>query len=163
MARYSSQFADPVTLVTVATKDKTNVMAVGWTSPVSFDPPILMVSIAPERFTHDMLIEAREFAVCVLAEDQKNLSEIAGTLSGRNTDKLAMSEFRTVPAEMIRAPLIYGARASCECKLVSYATVGDHTVFYGEVLRFVVDETKAPLVLFSRYYYSLGEKRGEYP
>ena len=163
MARYSSQFADPVTLVTVVTKDKANVMAVGWTSPVSFEPPILMVSIAPQRFTHDMIIEAGEFAVCVLADDQKNLSEIAGTLSGRKTDKLAMPEFRTVPADKIRAPLIAGARASFECKLVSHETVGDHTVFYGQVLRFDVDETKSPLVLFSRYYYSLGERRGEYP
>jgi flavin reductase (DIM6/NTAB) family NADH-FMN oxidoreductase RutF len=163
MARFSSQFADPVTLVTVATKDKTNVMAVGWTSPVSFDPPILMVSIAPQRFTHDMIIEAGEFAVCVLADDQKKLSEIAGTLSGRNTDKLAMPEFRTVPGEMIRAPLIHGARASFECKLVSHEAVGDHTVFYGQVVRWTADETKAPLVLFSGSYYSLGQKRGEYP
>jgi flavin reductase (DIM6/NTAB) family NADH-FMN oxidoreductase RutF len=163
MARYSSQFPDPVTLVTVATDKTTNVMAVGWISPVSFDPPILMVSIAPERFTHDLVLEAGEFAVCVLTDDQKKLSEIAGTLSGRNVDKLAIPEFRTVPAEMIRAPLIHGARASFECKLVSHEIVGDHTVFYGQIVRWTADESKSPLVLFDRFYYALGENKGEYP
>jgi flavin reductase (DIM6/NTAB) family NADH-FMN oxidoreductase RutF len=163
MARYSSQFPDPVTLVTAATKGRTNVMAVGWTSPVSLEPPILMVSIAPQRFTHDMIMEAGEFAVCVLADDQKILSEIAGTLSGRDENKLALQEFRTTEAELIRAPLISGARASFECQLVSTETVGDHTVFYGEVLRTVVDESKSPLVLFNRIYYALGERKGDYP
>ncbi len=163
MSRYSSQFPDPVTLVTVATEDSTNVMAVGWASPVSFDPPILMLSIAPERFTHDLILKAGEFGVCVLTDDQKEISEIAGTLSGRNVNKLAMPEFRTVPAEMIRAPLIAGSRACFECKLSSHHSIGDHTVFYGEVLRWVADESKSPLVLFDRFYYALGENKGEYP
>jgi flavin reductase (DIM6/NTAB) family NADH-FMN oxidoreductase RutF len=74
-----------------------------------------------------------------------------------------MPEFKTISATKIGAPLIAGARASLECKLVSRETVGDHTVFYGEVLRFEIDEAKKPLVLFSGGYYSLGEKRGEYP
>ena len=49
MKRYSSQFPDPVVLVSVATAKIKNAMTVGWASPVSFDPPILMVSIAPKR------------------------------------------------------------------------------------------------------------------
>jgi flavin reductase (DIM6/NTAB) family NADH-FMN oxidoreductase RutF len=41
--------------------------------------------------------------------------------------------------------------------------VGDHTVFYGEVIRSEVDETKSPLVLFNREYYRLGDVIGSYP
>ena len=69
----------------------------------------------------------------------------------------------TLPAEKIDAPLIAGARAWFECKLVSHHTVGDHTVFYGEVLRTSWDKTKSALVLFDRSYYALGEARGNYP
>ncbi len=163
MPSYSSQFPDPVALVTVATKKHTNVMTVGWASPVSSKPPILMVSIAPGRFTHDLILEAKEFGVSVLADDQKKLSEIAGTLSGAKTSKLAMPEFETFQAEKIGAPLISGARAWFECALHSHQTVGDHTVFYGNVLRSTFDESKSPLVLFYRKYYALGEERGTYP
>jgi flavin reductase (DIM6/NTAB) family NADH-FMN oxidoreductase RutF len=163
MKRYSSHFPDPVVLVTVATDAKTNVMTVGWMSPVSFDPPILMVSIAPERYTHEMMIEAGEFGVSVLADTQKKLSTIAGTQSGKKIDKLDRAEFATLQPEIIKAPLIAGARAWYECKLVSHHLIGDHTAFYGEVLRTDADESKRPLILFNRKYYSLGEEIGVYP
>lgn len=163
VVKYSSQFPDPVALVTVATDERVNVMTVAWASPVSFDPPVLMVSIAPERFTHDLVLKAGEFGVSILAEDQDELSSLAGTLSGARTDKLAMEEFETLPAEHVRAPLIAGARAWIECKLVRHDSVGDHTVFYGEVLRTAVDEMKKPLVLFNRIYYGLGRVVSNYP
>ena len=59
--------------------------------------------------------------------------------------------------------LIAGARAWIECTLIRYDAVGDHTVFYGEVLRTAVDESKKPLVLFNRIYYRLGSVKGNYP
>ncbi|MBI4719897.1 MAG: flavin reductase [Chitinivibrionia bacterium] len=112
MKRYSSHFPDPVALVTVATDAHTNVMTVGWTTPVSFKPPILMVSIAPERFTHGLLIEAGEFGVSILADDQKRLSTAAWTASGAKVRKLAGGEFETIEPEIIRAPLIAGGNTS---------------------------------------------------
>ena len=163
MPSYSSQFPDPVALVTVATKKHNNVMTVGWASPISGNPPILMVSIAPGRFTHDLILEAKEFGVSILADDQKKLSEIAGTLSGAKANKFDKPEFEKFDAKMIGAPLIAGARAWFECKLHSHKTVGDHTVFYGEVLRSEFDETKSPLILFFRKYYALGKEMGTYP
>ncbi len=163
MAHYSSQFPDPVCLVTVEGDEKSNVMSVGWASPVSSKPPILMVSIAPARFTHDLIIRAGEFGVSILADDQKELSTLGGTLTGRKIDKLARPEFEMAPSEIIGAPLIRGARAGFECRLLSHYSVGDHSIFCGEILRSTVDETKSPLVLFNSDYYSLGEKRGRYP
>ena len=163
MASYSSQFADPVVLVTVAHKGTVNVMTVGWASPVSFKPPILMVSIAPPRFTHDLLMKSEEFGVSVLSDEQRELAKIAGTLSGKAVNKLSRTEFETIPAEKIHAPLIAGARAWFECAVVLHQSVGDHTVFYGEVLRTGMDESKRPLVLFNRMYYSLGNEIDRYP
>ena len=66
-------------------------------------------------------------------------------------------------AEKIGAPLVAGARAWFECSLESHQTVGDHTVFYGRVLKSTFDNTKSPLVLFFRKYYALGEVKGMYP
>ena len=163
MSRYSSQFPDPVVLVSVATDTETNVMTVGWASPISFDPPILGISVAPERYTHDLLLEAGEFSVSILSEEQKELSTIAGSISGADENKLDNPVFKTFKAEKIKAPHVTGARAWLECKLHSHHTVGDHTVFYGEVVRMIVDETKSPLVLFNQKYFSLGQEQGFYP
>jgi flavin reductase (DIM6/NTAB) family NADH-FMN oxidoreductase RutF len=163
MPSYSSQFPDPVALVTVATTTRTNVMTVGWASPVSSNPPVLMVSIAPQRFTHDLILQTGEFGVSILSDDQKKLSELAGTLTGARTDKLARPEFETFAAETIKAPLVAGARAWFECMLHSHQIVGDHTVFYGTVVRTAFDASKSPLVLFCRKYYALGGVKGTYP
>ena len=163
MPSYSSQIPDPVALITVATADHTNVMTAAWATPVSADPPILMVSVRPSRFTHDLILEAKEFGVSILADDQKKLSELAGTLSGKKKDKLSLPEFESFAARKIKAPLIKGARAWFECKLHSHHTVGDHTVFYGTVLAIKVDGSKSPLVLFYQKYYALGEVKGVYP
>ena len=163
MSSYSSQFPDPIALVTTKSGDRVNVMTAGWTTPVSSNPPILMVSIAPQRFTHDLILESREFGLSILADDQKHLSELAGTRSGNKIDKLELPEFELIAADKISAPLIAGARAWIECSLVSHETVGDHTVFYGRVLKTTFDNTKSPLVLFFRKYYGLGEVKGLYP
>lgn len=163
MAKYSSQFPDPVALITVATAKKTNVMTVGWTSPISFDPPILLVSIAPKRFTHDLIVQSGEFGVSILADDQKDLATLAGTFSGSEIDKIARMEYNTFPAQLISVPLVRGARAWFECRVQSSTSVGDHTAFFGKVLRAEADESKKPLVLFNRVYYALGDERGSYP
>lgn len=163
MKRYSSHFPDPVVLVTVVANGKTNVMTVGWVTPVSFTPPILMISVAPERYTHDLLVQAGEFGVSILADNQKKLSTIAGTQSGKKVDKLDRTEFELIDSELISAPLIKGARAWYECKIVARHVIGDHTAFFGEVLRSDADESKMPLILFNRKYYSLGDECGVYP
>ena len=163
MARYSSQFPDPVCIVTVESHGRRNAMTVGWASPVSFKPPILMVSIAPQRHTHDMFIQAAEFGVSVLSDDQKELSTLAGTISGRDVDKLALPEFAISSGNHIGAPLIQGARAWLECSLLDHQSIGDHTVFYGEILEFRSDETKNPLILFNGRYFALGNVKGDYP
>jgi len=97
-------------LVTAKSRDRVNVMTAGWTTPVSSNPPILMVSIAPQRFTHDLILESREFGLSILADDQKHLSELAGTMSGSKDDKIDRPEFELIAADKLGAPLIAGAR-----------------------------------------------------
>ena len=163
MPRYSSQFPDPVCIVTAKLDESSNAMTVGWASPVSFKPPVLMVSIAPQRHTHELLLQSSVFGVSILSEDQKELSTAAGTLSGRDVDKLSLPDFDTFDGSKLGLPLIAGARAWMECKTIEHHTIGDHTAFYGEVLSLMVDETKRPLVLFNGTYYGLGAERGIYP
>ena len=164
MARYhSNQFCLPVAVVSVAVKEKANIMTAAWVGPLSHKPPIVYVSIAPKRYTHDLIVEAGEFSLNILADDQRELSTVAGTISGRKEDKLKKSIFEHEPGIKIKAPRLKGVRAVMECKLINHFTAGDHTVFVGEVVNFIHNEDKSPLVLFNLKYRKLGEYLADYP
>ena len=164
MARYhSNQFCLPVAIVSVAAGEKVNIMTAAWVGPLSHRPPIVYVSIAPKRYTHDLILQAGEFSLSILTDKQREFSSAAGTVSGRKEDKLKQPIFQTEPGIAIKAPRLKEVRAVLECKLINHFTAGDHTVFIGEVINFVEDESKSPLILFSRKYYGLGKYLADYP
>lgn len=162
---FSRQLSHPVTLVSVSDGQHQNIATMAWVSPVSFNPPLVMVSISPKRFTHNLLLKADEFAILVLSDSQKELSTLAGTKSGRKIDKWELEPFRKLrkDPEIIRAPLLQGCRAAYECRLWNHYPAGDHTIFVGEVLRAEVNEEVDPLLLFNRRYYKIGDAIARYP
>ena len=51
-------------LLTCKGKDgESNVMAVAWIIPVSTDPPLLAMSIRPQRHSYKLIMETKEFVV----------------------------------------------------------------------------------------------------
>ncbi len=162
---YSRQLAQPVTLLSVSDGKSENVATMAWVMPVSSNPPLLTVAVSPRRHSHDLVLAAGEFAVLVLTDQQKNLSTLAGTISGRNQQKWELPEFKGLrrEADIIKAPLIRDCRAVYECRLVNHVTAGDHTLFIGEILRAEADDSKNPLILFDRRYIGPGEVIARYP
>lgn len=162
---YSRQFIHPVVLLSVADGHQENLATMAWVSPVSFQPPLLMVSVSPKRHSHDMIHRAKEFGIIVLSDKQKELSTLAGTRSGRNENKWEIDVIRQArkEARIISAPLLTGCRACYECKLESHLTTGDHTLFIGKVLRYEINEQVMPLLLFNRNYHAVGEFIARYP
>lgn len=118
-----------VYVVTVRTKDKINGMTAAWVSQVSFSPTMLMVSIAPARYTHGLINESGYFAINTLSEDQMELAKHFGFKSGRKLDKFKEIPYSDAPKG---SPVIEGAYAFFECRLVDTFTAGDHTLFVGE-------------------------------
>ena len=54
----------PVVLVTSKNKEgKTNVFTVGWTGTINTKPPMLYISIRPERLSYEYIKETMEFVV----------------------------------------------------------------------------------------------------
>ncbi|HUW63256.1 MAG TPA: flavin reductase family protein [Spirochaetia bacterium] len=139
----------PVVLVGVKEGEKHNLMTAAWVSQVSAKPALVMVSIAPGRYTHDILLKSGEFVLTVLSAGQGEACDICGSRSGRDTDKVAASGLKTLPAAVVGVPLIEGASANLECRLVDHFTAGDHTVFVGEVVAGTATE-ESPLVIYRR-------------
>jgi flavin reductase (DIM6/NTAB) family NADH-FMN oxidoreductase RutF len=120
-----------VYLVTTRSGNKVNGMTAAWVSQVSLNPLLVMVSIAPPRYSHTLIKESGIFAINVLTSEQGDLAKRFGYKSGRKIDKFAGLDYLTATSG---APILAQAYAFLDLKLVHTFTAGDHSLFVGEVL-----------------------------
>lgn len=120
-----------VYVITTRAGDRVNGMTASWVSQVSLNPLLLMVSIAPARYSHDLIKQSGIFAVNVLTQEQVDLGKRFGYQSGRRVDKFAGLEYLTATTG---APILPQAHAYFDCRLVNTFPAGDHTLFVGEVV-----------------------------
>lgn len=140
----------PVVVVTVKSKDKINGMTVAWIMQAAHSPASLVVSIAPQRYTHSLIKESKVFGVNILSEGQKILGRRFGFKSGKNFDKFKGLKYHTSKNDI---PVLEDIYAYIECKLLNIVNAGDHDLFIGEVTDKVVDDTKKPLVFKTKDYF----------
>jgi flavin reductase (DIM6/NTAB) family NADH-FMN oxidoreductase RutF len=124
----------PTVLVTSKYQEKANIMTAAWCMPASHKPPMVAVSIGLKRFSHELILQGKEFAINV--PNSKLLKEMwcCGTRSGRTKDKFALCGLTPVVGKHIEAPLIGECLGAIECRLESNAIAGDHSIMVGEVL-----------------------------
>lgn len=140
-----------VYVVTVRTKEKINGMTAAWVSQISLNPLMLMVSIAPARHTHNLIKESGYFAINALTEDQVNIARHFGSKSGRTVNKFEGQSYSDTPKGL---PVLEGALAYFECKLMDTFKAGDHTLFIGEVVTAkLLRDDKKPLIFHWEDYF----------
>jgi flavin reductase (DIM6/NTAB) family NADH-FMN oxidoreductase RutF len=136
-----------VYVVTTRLGEKINGMTAAWVSQVSLKPLLVMVSIAPARYSHDLIKESGVFAVNVLTAEQVELGKRFGYKSGRKVDKCAGIEWLTAATG---APILPQAYAYLDLKLVSTCPAGDHTLFVGEVVEAKILHPQARPLVFKK-------------
>ena len=130
----------PTILITSQGEGRPNVMTAAWQTPVSKDPPLVAVSIAPGRYSHQLIEEDREFVVNIPTHDLLKEVQGCGKVSGRDVDKFGVYGLTPVPSFKVDTPLIKECIAHLECTLYDSIKVGDHTLFVGEILSASVEE-----------------------
>ncbi|MFH1256172.1 MAG: flavin reductase family protein [Candidatus Diapherotrites archaeon] len=120
-----------VYIITSSFGAKKNAMAAAWVSRLSFNPPMLMVSVGDGRHSQDIISKGKCFAVHAAGEKQLQMAKEFGSLSGRDSDKLAGKKFS---AGKSGAPILDECIAWFDCRLVKEVRAGDHIVFIGEVI-----------------------------
>jgi flavin reductase (DIM6/NTAB) family NADH-FMN oxidoreductase RutF len=122
-----------VALVTALRPDGLpNTMAAAWHTPVSINPPILAVSISPDRTTHQLIQEMGEFTISVPDESLLRGVIECGSRSGAEEDKSKIFEY--VPGTRLRTPILKNAIGTIECTLNRVLEMGDHSVIFGNVV-----------------------------
>lgn len=140
----------PVAVVTTKSGDKINGMTIAWVMQAAYNPAFIVVSIAPERYTHSLIRESRVFGVNILADNQKDIGKHFGFSSGRNTDKFKGIKSHKSKSDL---PVLDDVYAYIECRLVNIEKAGDHDLFIGEAIEKVVDDTKRALIFKSSDYF----------
>lgn len=115
-------------------KGKRSICPLGWKMDTSGSPKMMAISVAPSRFTHDLIVGSGEFVLAWPGEDLAEATLLCGTKSGRDVDKFEEAKLTPVKGEFVGAPLIEECLVNLECRLVGQMTTGDHTIFAGEVL-----------------------------
>jgi len=137
-----------VAVVTVDASGERLGLTIGTFVPLSFEPPLVGISIAREAALHELLREAGAFSVSLLASEQEAVAQHFA----RGVPPIAHWHGIDTRDGTHGAPLIEGALGWLECSLWAEWAAGDHTVFAGEVLSCELGEAKPPLLYLDRRY-----------
>lgn len=168
----------PVPAVMVSCADRagrTNIITVAWAGTVCTNPPMLSISVRPERFSYGLLRDSGEFAVNLVGRSLARACDWCGVKSGRDVDKWAEMGLTPEPAETLEhAPVIAESPVNIECAVRDVLELGSHHLFLAEVRAVRVDERlideagklhleRANLVAYSHgEYFDLGRSLGTF-
>lgn len=131
----------PVVMVSVADKKgRSNIITVAWAGTICSDPAMLSISVRKERFSHQMLMESREFVVNLTTEKILKATDYCGVRSGKDVDK--WKEMRLTPgkASKVNAPIIEESPVNLECRVTEVKQLGSHDMFIAKIVAVNVDE-----------------------
>jgi flavin reductase (DIM6/NTAB) family NADH-FMN oxidoreductase RutF len=138
---YHYAFPMQAVLVTcVDTSGKTNPITIAWHCAISKKPPLYAISLAPSRYSHNIINISKEFVINFVPYRFVKKVHFCGSHSGRNVDKIKATEFTLAESEKIKTKYIKECFAHMECKLFKSISLGDHTLFVGEIVNILADD-----------------------
>lgn len=165
----------PAVMVSVADEEgHDNIITVAWAGTVCTNPPMVSISVRPERYSYKMIRETGEFVINLTTEKLAFATDYCGVRSGRDVDKFQELKLTRQKASHVGAPLIGESPVNIECRVVETREWGSHTVFTAEVLGVHVDKEymdekgkfdlglTRPIVYSHGEYYGLGKKLGKF-
>jgi flavin reductase (DIM6/NTAB) family NADH-FMN oxidoreductase RutF len=145
----AGRFATGITVATALDSEgNPHGLTVNSFTSVSLDPPLVLFCLGHQAATVECFRSAKHFAINILAEDQRPLSDRFARKVHNRFEGVEWSKGVT------RAPILRHVLAAIECAVHRRITLGDHDVFVGEVVRVEVHE-KSPLLYYASRYHHL--------
>ena len=165
----------PAVLVTVADREgNSNIFTVAWAGTICTNPPMLSISVRPERHSYHMMKETGEFVVNLTTESMAWATDYCGVRSGRDVDKWKATGLTPEKANVVDVPVIKESPVNIECRVVKVEELGSHHMFIADVVAVDVDEAymdekdtfhlsmAKPLAYSHGRYYGMGEELGSF-
>ncbi|SHK78975.1 NADH-FMN oxidoreductase RutF, flavin reductase (DIM6/NTAB) family [Clostridium cavendishii DSM 21758] len=132
----------PVVLITTKNKEgKTNVFTVAWAGTINTKPPMLSISVRPERLSYEYIKETMEFVVNMPSANLTKKVDYCGVRSGKKEDKIKEMNFSLTDSDNVSVPYINECPVNIECKVHSIIPLGTHDLILADVIGSYVDES----------------------
>lgn len=165
----------PVVMVSLADRDgKYNIITLAWVGTVCSEPPMVSISVRPERYSYPILKETGEFVINLTTRKLAFATDYCGVKSGRDVDKFREMDLTPLPASEVKAPLIAQSPVNIECRVTQVQPLGSHDMFLAKVVAVHAEEEymddnhkfhleKAEPIVYSHgVYFSCGEQLGTF-
>lgn len=167
----------PLPAVLISTTDgngKDNLFTVAWAGTICTNPPMVSISVRPERYSYELIEKTKEFVINLTTEELTYATDYCGVVSGRDVDKWEKMHLTKVPGETVKAPYIKESPVNIECRLRSITKLGSHDLFVADVTAVHVDESymdsekkfhledAKPIVYSHGTYFSIGKELGKF-
>lgn len=168
---------NPVPAVMVSVSDgngKNNIITVAWAGTICTNPPMLSISVRPERYSYEMIKSTKEFVVNLTTKDLVRACDYCGVTSGRDVDKFEKMKLTPIKLPNVSVPGIKESPVNIECRVKKIEELGSHTMFIADVVGVTVDDeymdekgkfniNDTGLVMYSHgEYFVMGEKIGKF-
>ncbi|MBS1370855.1 MAG: flavin reductase family protein [Lentisphaeria bacterium] len=131
----STQLAPvPAVLVGCGKPGACNLITVAWAGTVCSKPPMLSISIRPERYSYNLILESGEFTVNLPTAGQIRATDYCGVVSGRDHDKFRETGLTPLAGSQVEAPLVAECPLGLECRVTKTIGLGSHTLFLAEIV-----------------------------
>ena len=165
----------PAVMVTAADKKgRDNIITVAWTGTVCTNPPMVYISIRPERFSYHMIVESGEFVINLTTRNLAYATDYCGVKSGRDVDKFKETRLTPQASRYVKAPGVEESPVNIECRVAEVKELGSHDMFIAKVMGVTIDNqymddrgkfnlNASGLVSYSHgEYFELGKKLGSF-
>jgi flavin reductase (DIM6/NTAB) family NADH-FMN oxidoreductase RutF len=134
----------PVVMATCADeKGKPNIITLAWTGTINSEPPMVSISVRPERYSHGLILNSRQFVINLVTRTLVRAADLCGVKSGRNTDKFKATGLTPVPASIVKVPMIDESPVNIECEVKNIIHLGSHDMFLATIVSVNVDKRLA--------------------
>lgn len=168
------EYPIPAVMVTSGTMENSNIITVAWTGIINTNPPMVYISVRPERYSNQIIRKTKEFVINLTNDKLAYATDWCGVKSGKNVDKFKEMHLTKEKANFVKCPMIEESPVSIECKVKEIKELGSHDMFVAEVMAINADEkyfdkngdfdiSKCNLIAYANGgYYSLGKKIGKF-
>ena len=165
----------PAAIVTCGDAEESNMLTVAWTGTVCTNPPMLYISVRPERYSYGLIRHNMAFTVNLTTAAMARATDLAGVRSGRDCDKWQLCGLTPAPGVACECPIVAESPLSIECRVKEIMHLGSHDMFIADVVNVIADDAfidtetgsfdlaaSGIMTYCHGGYYGLGEKLGKF-
>lgn len=121
--------------------DADNLITVAWAGIVNSSPPMLSISVKPERHSHAQIVQSGVFCVNLIGKQLARAADFCGVKSGRDIDKFAELGLTPLRIDGFDAPALAQSPLFLCCRVANRIPLGSHDLFLANIEQVYVGES----------------------